>query len=191
MLNILKFEDFINESSFMLDDVKKTILSSVNSKLKNKIKSADFDPKNKERGEYVIIDTDKLQNLVDDSILKSIKSFNNLKVQGLKGWLEYNKGYGGIRCSYDRHIVNTEGDGILELKFGWSSGDLYDENHMPYPVSYFLHLYPRVIFHYGSISVGHGTSSEIIKKISKEDIEDIKINIFKSISKEFLTCIKN
>lgn len=138
--------------------------------------------------EGVVTKTSEFTKLLDDTILKFIKPYKSLELQWKGSWSDYSTGYGGSRNEWSRQLINKEGDDILSVKAGWSSGDHLGSDKIPTKENLFFHIYPKVHFNYGSIAVGGGISSENITKISDKDIDnlknDIKSELLKKLSKK-------
>jgi len=134
--------------------------------------------------ESATMERSEFTSFLDDIIKKNIKPFKTLKLVNDGRNSVYTSGYGGSRNEWSRQIINTEGDGILSLSVGWSSSNHFDQSRIPTKSDLFVHLYPKVNFHYASISVGGRTSSDVINKIDSNTIDSIKENIKSALIKK-------
>ncbi len=102
--------------------------------------------------------TKELNNFVDDLLKNKLQGF---KLKRAIQEPDYKSGYGAESTTWYISILDVNGD-TLEITYGWSNGgsSRFGKWAMPYPVSFHCSVYGEVHFHYGSIRVGGGVSSD-------------------------------
>lgn len=182
-LGYINNNESLNESSTPNNNLA-NLWAKVMKKLKGKERINDTYKK-----PYLWINDKELYSIFDAAIEAELKSYPELKFLWKGQWEEYNCGYGGGRTEVRRALEDKNGERLI-IKLAWGDKWCYGSSSIPYPGYMYVQIYGDVHFHYGSIAVGGGVSSDKFGTISSEEKDAMKERITKAIIKNFDRIVK-
>lgn len=129
------------------------------------------------------IDSTKLGDLFEEAIKREIKKYKDLSfVSGFSNTPTTSEGYGGKSTTW-RKMIQDENKNKLTFDMITNTDYHYPSNTIPFrPLS--VNVYGKVTVNSLSTSVGGGVRSDKTQ-LSKDELDDISINISKYIIKNF------